>query len=208
VPSRLPPNHERLPFDAARRQLVADLPRAEIGEEVSPEDLDREVEQFLRIGLYAADRWAAEHDASGEPWFARQRRQDALDNFTQGQRRVIEADTRKLLDAYLDRKRPVLDRELLWTQIEALRANLRQDIVSALPPRKHHRRPEWLRWFIAEFGAGPVAALGVIVVALIIHVLDPALGRRAGHELEGLFGVAPVESPASSSHATTPAVAK
>jgi hypothetical protein len=185
-----PPPHDStpLPFDVARRILVAGLPSAEPLKPLSAADYDAEVEQLLKIGLYTADRWAAQRAVPLGLAYDK-RVQDALDHFTYGYMRKIQKDAKDLLDDYLDRKRPVLDSGIVRQELEALRINLKQDIMSIVPEKKHHWRPEWLRWLLAELGAGPVAAIGVILVAVLIHFVDPGLEKMAGHEAETIFGV-------------------
>ncbi len=154
---------------------------------MSSADRDAEVEQLIKIGRYMVDRWTAQQ-AVRSGYGLEKRLQEALDNCTYGHMRKIQNDADKLLDAYLDRKRPVLDSEVVIEQLEKLRSSIKQDIVAALPARKLHWRPAWVRWLMTELGAGPVAAVGVIIAALMLHFVAPKLEMAAAHQIEEMFG--------------------
>jgi len=135
------------------------------------------------------DRWTAQQAV--RPGYGLEKRlQEALDNCTYGHMRKIQSDAEELLGAYLDRKRPVLDSEIVIEQLENLRSGIKQDIIAALPASKPHWRPAWARWLMTELGAGPVAAVGVIIAALMLHFIAPKLEIAAAHQIEEMFGPA------------------
>jgi len=188
-------DHEPVPYEEARDILMYGLPEVATLGQASEMARDKEIERLVKIGRYMVDRWSAQRAVGPGPWLVsslEKRRQQALDNCSFMHFKALQLEAQTVLKEYLDRKRPNLDGDFVKGHIDTVGERIKNEILKALPVQKVHKRPEFVRWLLTEFGAGPIAALGVIFTAVVIQLTVPKFVEAARIEFVKIFGV---ESP-------------
>jgi hypothetical protein len=175
-------DHHNVTFAEAKTRLMQGFPRP--GMDVA--DTRDLVEIYIAIGRYTVDRWGAEEEAlKHPPPFSDVDLEEVRDSCTQKHFTTIWGEALAGLQQYVAQRNTVVPA----AELEKAVARVQAAVIDAC--RTPKKEPLW-KWTLIEMGKGPIALLGVLLVAAVvtqaIKLIWPGYVAEAWHSLRLMLG--------------------